>query len=67
MRLSEVCIKRPVLSIVISIVLVLFGVVGFLQLEVREYPNVDPPIITVNTSYPGANSDVIEAQPRCEF
>ncbi|HRE41999.1 MAG TPA: efflux RND transporter permease subunit [Ignavibacteria bacterium] len=62
MRLSEVCIKRPVLSIVISIVLVLFGVVGFLQLEVREYPNVDPPIITVNTSYPGANSDVIEAQ-----
>ncbi|HCA42688.1 MAG TPA: acriflavin resistance protein [Bacteroidetes bacterium] len=62
MRLSEVCIKRPVLSIVISIVLVLFGIVGFLQLEVREYPNVDPPIITVNTNYPGANSDVIEAQ-----
>ncbi len=62
MSLSSVCIKRPVLSIVLSIILVLFGIVGFLSLEVREYPNIDPPIITVNTSYPGANSDVIEAQ-----
>ncbi len=62
MSLSSVCIKRPVLSIVISIILVLFGVVGFLNLEVREYPNIDPPVITVTTTYPGANSDVIEAQ-----
>lgn len=62
MSLSSVSIKRPVLSIVISIILVLFGIVGFLNLEVREYPNIDPPIITVNTTYPGANSDVIEAQ-----
>jgi len=62
MSLSSVCIQRPVLSIVISIILVIFGVVGFLGLEVREYPNIDPPIITVSTSYPGANSDVIEAQ-----
>ena len=62
MSLSSVCIKRPVLSIVLSIILVLFGITGFLNLEVREYPNIDPPVITVSTSYPGANSDVIEAQ-----
>lgn len=62
MSLSSVCIKRPVLSIVISIILILFGTVGFLNLEVREYPNIDPPIVTVSTTYPGANSDVIEAQ-----
>ncbi len=62
MSLSSVCIKRPVLSIVLSIILVLFGIVGLLSLEVREYPNIDPPVITVTTSYPGANSDVIEAQ-----
>lgn len=62
MSLSSTNIKRPVLSIVISIVLVLFGIVGFFNLEVREYPNIDAPIITVNTTYPGANSDVIEAQ-----
>ena len=62
MSLSSVCIKRPVLSIVLSIILVLFGIVGFLSLEVREYPNIDPPVMTVSTSYPGANSDVIEAQ-----
>ena len=62
MSLSSVCIKRPVLSIVLSIILVIFGIAGFLNLEVREYPNIDPPVITVSTSYPGANSDVIEAQ-----
>lgn len=62
MSLSSVCIKRPVLSIVLSIILVLFGIVGFLNLEVREYPNIDAPVISVQTTYPGANSEVIEAQ-----
>lgn len=62
MSLSSVNIKRPVLSIVLSIVLVLFGAVGLMNLEVREYPNIDAPIVTVSTVYPGANSDVIEAQ-----
>ncbi|HMQ69095.1 MAG TPA: efflux RND transporter permease subunit [Ignavibacteria bacterium] len=62
MTLSSVCIKRPVLAIVLSIVLVLFGIVGLVNLEVREYPNIDAPIITVTTNFPGANSDVIEAQ-----
>ncbi len=62
MSLSSVNIQRPVLSLVLSIVLVLFGLVGLFNLEVREYPNIDPPIVTVSTTYPGANSDVIEAQ-----
>jgi multidrug efflux pump len=62
MNISSVCISRPVLSIVLSIVVVLAGAIGFLFLGVREYPNVDPPVVTVSTSYTGANADVIEAQ-----
>jgi len=62
MSLSATCIKRPVLTIVMSIIVVLFGVIGFTYLGVREYPNVDPAIITVGTSYTGANADVIESQ-----
>jgi multidrug efflux pump len=62
MNISSICISRPVLTIVLSIVIVLFGVIGFFFLGVREYPNVDPPIVTVSTSYTGANADVIESQ-----
>lgn len=62
MSLSSISIKRPVLATVMTIVILLFGVIGYTFLGIREYPNVDPPIITVNTSYPGANSDVIESQ-----
>ena len=62
MNLPSVCINRPVLSIVLSLVIVLFGVIGYTYLGVREYPNVDPPIITVSTSYTGANADMIESQ-----
>ncbi|MDZ7305308.1 MAG: efflux RND transporter permease subunit, partial [candidate division KSB1 bacterium] len=62
MSLSAICIRRPVLTIVMSMIIVLFGVIGFTYLGVREYPNVDPPIISVNTSYTGANADVIESQ-----
>ncbi|HEY0978889.1 MAG TPA: efflux RND transporter permease subunit, partial [Flavobacteriales bacterium] len=62
MNISSVSINRPVLATVISIVLVLFGVIGFTYLGVREYPSVDPPIITVTTNYPGANADIIESQ-----
>lgn len=62
MSLSAICIRRPVLTIVMSILVVLFGVIGFTYLGVREYPNVDPAIITVNTSYSGANAQVIESQ-----
>ena len=62
MSLSSLSIRRPVLASVMSIVIVLFGVISFFYLGVREYPSVDPPIVTVSTSYVGANADVIESQ-----
>lgn len=60
--LSSISIQRPVLSTVFSIVILLFGFIGLTFLGVREYPSVDPPIITVTTSYPGANAEIIETQ-----
>ncbi len=60
--LSDISIKRPVLSIVMSITIIVFGVIGYSYLGVREYPSVDPPIVTVQTSYTGANADIIESQ-----
>lgn len=62
MTLSEISIKRPVLATVFAIVIVLLGVVGYLSLGVREYPSVDPPIVTVQTNYIGANAEIIESQ-----
>ncbi len=62
MSLSSVSIQRPVLATVFAILILLFGVVGLTYLGIREFPSVDPPIISVSTSYPGANSDVIETQ-----
>jgi multidrug efflux pump len=62
MSLSSTSINRPVLATVFAIVILLFGFVGMTYLGVREFPSVDPAIISVNTSYPGANSDVIETQ-----
>ncbi len=62
MSLYSLSIRRPVLAIVMSITIVLFGLIGFGQLGVREFPSVDPPVITVSTSYRGANADVIESQ-----
>lgn len=62
MSLSQISIKRPVLATVMSIVIVLFGAIGYTFLGVREYPSVDPPIITVSTNYTGANADVMETQ-----
>ena len=62
MSLSSVSIKRPVLATVLSIVIVVFGIIGYTFLGVRDFPSVDPPIITVSTSYSGANADVIESQ-----
>ncbi len=60
--LSQVSIARPVLTIVLSITILLFGLIGFYYLGVREYPSVDPPIINVSTNYVGANADIIESQ-----
>ena len=62
MSLSSVSINRPVLATVFALVILLFGVVGITFLGIREFPSVDPPVINVRTSYPGANSDVIETQ-----
>ena len=62
MSISSIAINRPVFATVISIVIMLFGIVGFSYLGVREYPSVDPPVVTVSTNYPGANADIIESQ-----
>ncbi|MEX2596854.1 MAG: efflux RND transporter permease subunit, partial [Salibacteraceae bacterium] len=62
MTLAELSIKRPVLATVFAIIITLFGVVGFLSLGVREYPSVDPAVVTVRTDYTGANADIIESQ-----
>jgi hydrophobe/amphiphile efflux-1 (HAE1) family protein len=60
--LSETSIKRPVLAIVMSILIILFGVIGYTYLGIREFPSVDPPVVTVQTNYTGANADIIESQ-----
>ena len=62
MNISELSLRRPVLAIVLSIIIILFGVIGFKFLGVRDYPAIDPPNISVRTSYPGANADIIESQ-----
>ncbi len=62
MSLASVSIKRPVLAIVMSLVILLFGIISFTYLGVREYPAIDPPIITVRTSYSGANAEVMESK-----
>lgn len=62
MDLASLSVKRPVLACVMSIIIVLFGAIGYKYLGIREFPSVDPPIITVRTSYTGANADVIQSQ-----
>ena len=62
MNISELSLRRPVLAIVLNILIVVFGVIGFKFLGVRDYPAIDPPNINVRTSYPGANPDIIESQ-----
>lgn len=62
MSISTTSIKRPVLAIVMNLMILLFGIIGFTFLGVREYPSIDPTVVSVRTSYPGANSDIIESQ-----
>ncbi|MBO9573995.1 MAG: efflux RND transporter permease subunit, partial [Chitinophagaceae bacterium] len=62
MNISELSLRRPVLATVLNVVIVLFGIIGFTFLGVRDYPAIDPPNINVRTSYPGANADIIESQ-----
>lgn len=62
MNISELSLKRPVLATVMNLAIILFGVVGFTFLAVRDYPAIDPPIISISTNYTGANADIIENQ-----
>ena len=60
--LSTLSVNRPVLTIVLNLIILLFGFIGFNFLGVREYPSIDPPVITVRTSYAGANADIVQSQ-----
>jgi hydrophobe/amphiphile efflux-1 (HAE1) family protein len=62
MSLPSLSLRRPVLAIVLNIIIVVFGIIGFDFLGIRDYPSIDPPIINVRTSYAGANPDIIESQ-----
>ncbi len=62
MNISSISINRPVLAIVMNIIIILFGCIGYTFLGIREFPSIDPPVITVRTNYAGANADVIESQ-----
>ncbi|AXY74719.1 efflux RND transporter permease subunit [Paraflavitalea soli] len=62
MNISELSLRRPVLATVLNIVIVLFGIIGFTFLGVRDYPAIDPPNVGVSTSYPGANAEIVESQ-----
>src|SRR5690554_3455750 len=62
MNISTLSIKRPVLAIVMNIAIILFGIIGYTYLGIREFPSIDPAIISVSTTYSGANADIIESQ-----
>src|SRR3972149_11188876 len=62
MFISDLSIRRPVLATVMSLMLVLIGIISYQRLSVREYPNIDPPVVSVRTVYPGARAEVIESQ-----
>ena len=62
MSLSELCIRRPVFTTVLTVMMVLIGAVSYDRLTVREYPNIDEPVVNVSTRYPGASPDIIESQ-----
>ena len=61
MKLSDLSIRRPVLASMVSLALILFGAIGYTRLAVREFPDVDPPIVSVSTELPGANPQVVES------
>jgi len=63
MLLPEVSIKHPVLATVMSLAIILIGVITFLRLLVREYPNINAPVVSVRTVYPGASAEIMEKYP----
>jgi multidrug efflux pump len=62
MILSDLSVKRPVFATVINLLLITFGIVAFLMLPLREYPDIDPPVVSINTSYPGASASIVESK-----
>ena len=62
MFISDLSVKRPVFASVISLLLVVFGLVAFTRLPLREYPNIDPPIVSIETNYTGAAANVVETR-----
>ncbi|MEN9448520.1 MAG: hypothetical protein RJA25_1810 [Bacteroidota bacterium] len=62
MGLPSLSLRRPVFAIVMNVIIILFGIIAYTFLGVREYPSIDPPVITVRTNYTGANADIIESQ-----
>ncbi|WP_207461458.1 efflux RND transporter permease subunit [Azospirillum sp. SYSU D00513] len=62
MRISEICVQRPVFATVLSLIMLLLGVVSYDRLTVREYPNIDEPVVSIRTDYPGASAEIIETQ-----
>ncbi len=62
MQLPEICIKRPVLSTVLSLIILLVGLISYTRLPVREYPRIDDPVVSVSTNYRGASAEVVESQ-----
>ncbi|MBP7664685.1 MAG: efflux RND transporter permease subunit, partial [Shewanella sp.] len=62
MWLSDVSVKRPVVAIVLSLLLCVFGIVSFTKLSIREMPDVESPVVTISTSYSGASAAIMESQ-----
>ena len=62
MKLPELCIRRPVLTLVLNFLILLVGSISYTRLAVREYPNIDEPVVTVETIYQGASAEIIESQ-----
>ena len=62
MNISELSLRRPVLAVVLNVLIVVFGLIGFKFLGVRDYPAIDPPNVSVRASYAAANADIIESQ-----
>jgi len=62
MFLPELCVRRPVLATVLSLAILLIGFMAYERLTVREYPNIDTPVVSVRTVYPGASAEIIESQ-----
>ena len=62
MKISELCIRRPVFATVLSLGIMLIGLVSYTRLPVREYPKIDEPVVTVDTTYRGASAEIVESQ-----